>query len=123
LLSELDSLVDPETRGDPMCPLRWTTKSTDHPARALQAMGHTVSPDTVGRLLKEMGYSLQAPAKENEGVQSPDRDAQFRYLNGQVEAQGPGAAAEGSANPGGRTQPWARRSPTGSSTWQLTPGS
>ena len=86
LLSDLDSLVDPETRGDPMCPLRWTTKSTDHLAGALVEMGHVVSPDTVGRLLKEMGYSLQAPAKENEGTQHPDRDAQFRYLNGQVEA-------------------------------------
>lgn len=86
LLSDLDSLVDPDTRGDPMCPLRWTTKSTEHLAKALQKMGHVVSPDTVGRLLVAMGYSLQAPAKENEGAQHPDRDAQFRYLNGQVEA-------------------------------------
>lgn len=86
LRGDLDSLVDPETRGDPMCPLRWTTKSTEHLAGALREMGHVVSPDTVGRLLVEMGYSLQAPAKENEGTQHPDRDAQFRYLNGQVEA-------------------------------------
>ncbi len=86
LLADLDALVDPETRGDPMCPLRWTTKSTEHLAGALQEMGHVVSSDTVGRLLKEMGYSLQAPAKENEGAQHPDRDAQFRYLNDQVEA-------------------------------------
>ena len=86
LLSDLDSLVEPETRGDPMCPLRWTTKSTEHLAQALRDMGHVVSPDTVGRLLVAMGYSLQAPAKENEGTQHPDRDAQFRYLNGQVEA-------------------------------------
>lgn len=86
LRSDLDSLVDPETRGDPMCPLRWTTKSTEHLAQALREMGHVVSADTVGRLLVEMGYSLQAPAKENEGAQHLDRDAQFRYLNGQVEA-------------------------------------
>ena len=86
LLADLDSLVDPETRGDPMCPLRWTTKSTEHLAGALREMGHVISADTVGRLLAEMGYSLQAPAKENEGAQQPDRDAQFRYLNGQVEA-------------------------------------
>ena len=86
LLSDLDSLVEPETRGDPMCPLRWTTKSTEHLAQALRDMGHVVSADTVGRLLAAMGYSLQAPAKENEGTQHPDRDAQFRYLNGQVEA-------------------------------------
>ena len=86
LLADLDSLVDPETRGDPMCPLRWTTKSTEHLAGALREMGHVISADTVGRLLAGMGYSLQAPAKENEGAQQPDRDAQFRYLNGQVEA-------------------------------------
>jgi transposase len=86
LLGDLDSLVDPETRGDPMCALRWTTKSTEHLAQALREMGHVVSADTVGRLLVEMGYSLQAPAKENEGAQHVDRDAQFRYLNGQVEA-------------------------------------
>ena len=86
LLQDLDDLVEPESRGDPMCPLRWTCKSTDQLARALNAMGHQVSPDTVGRLLKAMGYSLQAPAKENEGAQHPDRDAQFGHLNAQVEA-------------------------------------
>jgi transposase len=85
LLDDLDTLVEPETRGDPMCPLRWTTKSTEHLAQALRDLGHVVSADTVGRLLRAMGYSLQAPAKENEGAQHEDRDAQFRYLNGQVE--------------------------------------
>jgi hypothetical protein len=58
-----------------MCPLRWTTKSTEHLAQALRDLGHVVSADTVGRLLRAMGYSLQAPAKENEGVQHPDHDA------------------------------------------------
>jgi transposase len=86
LLQDLDDLVEPESRGDPMCPLRWTCKSTEQLAGALKAMGHQVSPDTVGRLLKAMGYSLQAPAKENEGAQHPDRDAQFGHLNAQVEA-------------------------------------
>ena len=86
LRADLDSLVDPGPRGDPMCPLRWTTKSTEHLAQALREMGHVVSADTVGKLLVEMGYSLQAPAKENEGAQHVDRDAQFRYMNGQVES-------------------------------------
>jgi len=86
LLDDLDGLVDPESRGDPMCPLRWTCKSTEHLAGALNEMGHQVSPDTVGRLLKTMGYSLQAPAKENEGKQHADRDAQFHHLNAQIEA-------------------------------------
>jgi hypothetical protein len=86
LLQNLDDLVEPEARGDPMCPLRWTSKSTGHLAGALSAMGHDVSPDTVGRLLAEMGYSLQALAKQREGSQHPDRDAQFVYLSGQVAA-------------------------------------
>ena len=84
LLDDLDRLVDPETRGDPMCPLRWTCKSTGQLADALTAMGHPLSADTVGRLLKEMGYSLQAPAKENEGRQHVDRDGQFKWLNDQI---------------------------------------
>ena len=80
LLLNLDDLVEPGARGDPMCPLRWTSKSTGHLAEALVGMGHRVSPDTVGRLLAAMGYSLQATAKQLEGTQHPDRDAQFRYL-------------------------------------------
>lgn len=84
LLSDLDGLVEPEARGDPMCPLRWTSKSTGHLADALEVIGHRVSPDTVGRLLVGMDYSLQATAKQLEGSQHPDRDAQFVYLSGQV---------------------------------------
>ena len=76
--------MDPETRGDPMSPLRWTTKSTAKLAEELTAQGHRVGPDTVARLLKEHGYSLQGNAKTIEGTQHPDRDAQFRYLNDQV---------------------------------------
>ncbi|MCA1676657.1 MAG: ISAzo13 family transposase, partial [Actinobacteria bacterium] len=81
VLQELDDLVEPEARGDPMSPLRWTAKSTENLARALVAKGYKISADTVGRLLKAMGYSLQAPAKALEGAQHPDRDGQFRYLN------------------------------------------
>jgi len=80
----LDRLVDPDTRGDPMSPLRWTTKSTAKLAAGLGAQGHRVSPDTVARLLKGHGYSLQANSKTIEGTQHPDRDAQFCYLNDQV---------------------------------------
>ena len=85
LLADLDSLVEPESRGDPMRPLRWTCKSTGQLADALVGMGHTVSPDTVGRLLHALGYSLQATSKQIEGTEHSDRDAQFRYLSGRVE--------------------------------------
>ena len=80
----LDKLVDPESRGDPMSRLRWTTKSTVKLADELTAHGHRVGPDTVARLLKDHDYSLQGNAKTIEGKQHPDRDAQFRYLNDQV---------------------------------------
>lgn len=84
LLQNLDDLVEPESRGDPMSPLRWTAKSTEALARTLNDMGHAISADTVGRLLKDMDYSLQAPAKQIEGTQHPDRDGQFGYINDQA---------------------------------------
>ena len=86
LWSALDKLVDPQTRGDPMSRLRWTTKSTVRLAEELTAQGHPTGSDTVARLLKEHDYSLQGNAKTIEGKQHPDRDAQFRYLNDQVSA-------------------------------------
>jgi Rhodopirellula transposase DDE domain len=87
LLDALDALVDPESRGDPMTRLRWTTRSTRNLADELGRQGRAVSHDTVARLLaEELGYSLQANAKTVEGRQHPDRDAQFRYLNDQVAA-------------------------------------
>jgi Rhodopirellula transposase DDE domain len=88
LLDALDSLVEPETRGDPMTRLRWTTKSTRNIADELSEQGHPVSHHSVGRLLGgPLGYSMQANAKTAEGKQHPDRDAQFRYINDQVTAR------------------------------------
>ena len=86
LVPALDALVDPESRGDPESPLRWTTKSTSHLAGELAARGYAVTAVTVARLLKQAGYSLQGNAKTVEGKQHPDRDAQFRYINAQVPA-------------------------------------
>src|SRR6266581_6087376 len=84
LAAELKALVDPETRGDPMSPLVWTTKSTRNLAGALTAAGHAVSDRTVARMLAGLGFSLQGNAKVTEGRQHEDRDAQFRYLSEQV---------------------------------------
>jgi transposase len=78
------ALVEPEERGDPMSPLRWTVKSTRNLAAELTRRGHRVSADTVGDLLRREGFSLQAGAKTIEGKQHPDRDAQFRYINEQA---------------------------------------
>jgi hypothetical protein len=84
LLPALMALVEPDERGDPMSPLRWTTKSLRHLAGELTRQGHRVSAPTVGDLLRKNGFSLQATAKTLEGDQHPDRDAQFRYINEQV---------------------------------------
>jgi len=84
LVPALLALVEPDERGDPTSPLRWTTKSLRHLAEELTRQGHPVSAPTVGRLLKREGFSLQANVKTLEGAQHPDRDAQFRYLNEQV---------------------------------------
>src|SRR5216683_1687273 len=84
LCPALLALVEPDERGDPMSPLRWTVKSTRNLAAELTRQGHRVSADTVGDLLREEGFSLQGNAKTIEGRQHPDRDAQFRYISGQV---------------------------------------
>jgi hypothetical protein len=78
------ALVEPGTRGDPMSPLRWTTKSTRKLAAELTRQGHRISADTVADVLRQEGFSLQGNAKTIEGRQHPDRDAQFRYINDQV---------------------------------------
>lgn len=84
LITALLALVEPDERGDPASPLRWTTKSLRNLAEELTRQGHPVSAPTVSRLLRGQGFSLQANAKTLEGTQHPDRDAQFRYLNEQV---------------------------------------
>ena len=84
LVADLLSLVDPLTRGDPQSPLRWTCNSLRTLAEQLRAIGHSVSHVVVGHLLKAQGYRLQANAKVIEGNQSPDRDAQFEYINATV---------------------------------------
>jgi transposase len=79
------ALVEPDERGDPESPLRWTTKSTRNLAAELTRQGHKVSADTVADILRAEGFSLQGNAKTIEGGQHPDRDGQFRYINEQAE--------------------------------------
>jgi hypothetical protein len=84
LLQDLQRLVAPATRGDPMSPLLWTCKSTRHLADALVGLGHDVSHQTVARLLADLGYSLQGNRKTEEGKDHPDRNAQFEHINHKV---------------------------------------
>ena len=91
LLTDLMSLVDPDARGDPMSPLRWTCKSLRRLARELRERGHKISHTVVGELLKQQNFSLQANSKTREGASCPDRDAQFAHINVRVKS----ALAEG----------------------------
>jgi len=86
LVIALESLVEPVTRGDPESPLRWTSKSTRKLADELLRQGHTVSPQKVGQMLHDLGYSLQGTRKTTEGSQHPDRNAQFEFINDRVDA-------------------------------------
>lgn len=86
LVQDLERLVNPTTRGDPMSPLRWTCKSTRQLATALRQEGHRISHPTVAALLHGLGYSLQANRKTREGSSHPDRNAQFEFINRRVVA-------------------------------------
>src|SRR5882762_2668850 len=86
LLPDLERLVEPATRGDPMRVLRWTSKSLRHLSVALHGQGHSVCPHVIADCLRELGYSLQANRKTREGSSHMDRDAQFHYLNDQAKA-------------------------------------
>ncbi|MEI6704532.1 MAG: ISAzo13 family transposase [Deltaproteobacteria bacterium] len=85
LLSALESLVEPVTRGDPESPLRWTCKSLRHLESELVKQGYAVSHTSIGDLLKKLGYSLQGNRKTLEGTNHPDRNAQFEYINARSE--------------------------------------
>jgi Rhodopirellula transposase DDE domain len=80
----LEALVEPLTRGDPESPLRWTCKSTRQLAQQLTEQQHPISHEKVAQLLRAMDYSLQGNRKTEEGVDHPDRDAQFGHINAQV---------------------------------------
>jgi DDE family transposase len=94
LLDALDDLVQSATRGDPEAALLWVSRSQRYLARALAELGFSVGQKLVGRLLRRLGFSLQANSKTREGTNHPDRNAQFEYINAQVQAfQGEGQPA------------------------------
>jgi hypothetical protein len=81
IMKDLEALVDPLTRGDPVSPLRWTCKSLSKLSEALRLAGHEISPRKVADLLRDLGYSLQGNRKTLEGASHPDRNAQFERIN------------------------------------------
>ena len=86
LVSDLQRIVEPATRGDPMRVLRWTSKSLRHLSAALEGEGHSVCPHVIADCLRELGYSLQTNRKTKEGSSHVDRDAQFQYISDQAKA-------------------------------------
>jgi len=87
VLQAIEQIVDPATRGDPMAPLKWTSKSVSHIVSELSQQGYAIGATTVRKVLQEeLEYSLQALQKTREGISHPDRDAQFHYINGQCQA-------------------------------------
>jgi hypothetical protein len=86
LVPDLESLIDPSTRGDPESPLRWTCKSVRKLADELRALGHEIGGQKVSELLKELGYSLQGTRKTREGSAHPDRNSQFEHINARAKA-------------------------------------
>lgn len=81
LIQSIEEIVAPHTMGNPMTPLRWTSKSFRKICKALQDMGHTISHETTGKILKSLGYSIQQNKKTDEGGTHIDRDAQFLHIN------------------------------------------
>jgi Rhodopirellula transposase DDE domain len=84
LLQDLKRIVEPATLGDPVRPLLWVSKSLDKLATTLTGMGHQISPNSVRKLLTDIGFSRQANRKAEEGSSHPDRNAQFEYINDKV---------------------------------------
>jgi transposase len=85
VLTDLEELVEPSTRGDPQSALRWTCKSTTRLAEELRRRGHRIGARTVADLLHELDYSLQANRKTREGSSHPDRNAQFEHINRRIQ--------------------------------------
>jgi transposase len=85
LLSALARLVEPVTSGDPESPLRWTCKTLRQLESELLIQGYIVSHTSIDSLLKKLGYSLQGNRKTLEGINHPDRNAQFEYINARTE--------------------------------------
>jgi transposase len=86
LLSDLETLVELTSRGDPMSPLRWTCKTLRTLAAELKTKGHNICKAMVGTLLKSLDYTLQGNAKTDEGKDHPDRNAQFEHINREAKA-------------------------------------
>ena len=83
-MREIERILEENTAGDPMSMIKWTNKSTYAIASELNRKAIKISPDTVGRIIKQCGYTLQSNKKSKEDGNSEDRDSQFLYINEMV---------------------------------------
>lgn len=82
IVEKIKEIVNPATRGDPMSPLRWTSKSLAHIEAELKKSGHRASQPTISKILRQnLGYTLQSLKKAKEGQSHPERDSQFKHIN------------------------------------------
>ena len=81
---EIECILEENTAGDPMSKLKWTNKSTYSIAQELKNKKQFISEDTIGRIIKKLGYTLQLNIKSKENGSSEERDSQFRYINDQI---------------------------------------
>ena len=79
--AQLESIISPYTRGDPMNPLKWCSKSLRKIAKAMKEQGYPISHVSIEKYLLNNHYSLQANRKTDEGSSEEDRDKQFEYIN------------------------------------------
>lgn len=81
---KIENILEENTAGDPMSKLRWTNKSTYTIDQELRFEGFKISEDSVGRIIKDLGYTLQRNRKTKESGSTKERDSQFRYINQEV---------------------------------------
>ena len=86
MIEHIADLLKHETAGEPVHGLKWTRKTTRKIAGQLRRLNIRISANTVGRLLKDMGFSLRVNHKRLEsGSKNPPprrvRNRQFKYIN------------------------------------------
>lgn len=82
IIQAIEAIVSPATRGDPMNPLLWVSKSLANIQQELAHQGFKISRETVRHILTAvLKYGPQGLQKTKEGRQNPDRNQQFENIN------------------------------------------
>jgi len=80
LLKTIRAIANP--KGDPMNSILYTSYSIEHITNEVRKTGYVVSPKSVYRVLKSLGFAMKANKKNIEGTRNhPDRNLQFEHIN------------------------------------------